>query len=101
MVDLFEDDDLEEAEYWAAREVLEEILGSLPSRFIVLLELHRLVITDSEDVMVDKWEKADRLLDLYNLLPEEWRSEKFAPDLDQMDRLIESLTPFIDDRSSA
>lgn len=31
MVDLFEDDDLEEAEYWAALEVLEEILGSLPS----------------------------------------------------------------------
>ena len=101
MVDLFEDDDLEEAEYWAAREVLEEILRSLPSRFMVLLELHRLVIADSEDVIVDKWEKADRLLDLYNLLPEEWRSEEFDPDLDLMDRLIESLTPFLDDRSSA
>ena len=101
MVDLFEDDDLEEAEYWAAREVLEEILGSLPSRFMVLLQLHRLVIADSKDVIVDKGEKADRLLDLYNLLPEEWHSEEFDPDLDQMDRLIESLTPFLDDRSSA
>ena len=98
MVDLFEDDDPEEAEYRAAREVLEEILGSLPSRFMILLELHRLVIADIEDV---KWEKADRLLDLYNLLPEEWLSDKFDPDLDEMDRLIESLTPFIDDRSSA
>lgn len=55
----------------------------------------------SEDGIVDKWENADRLLDLYNLVPEEWRSEKFDPDLDQMDRLIESLTPFLDDRSSA
>lgn len=64
----------------------------------MLLELHRLVIADIEDV---KWEKADRLLDLYNLLPEEWLSDEFDPDLDQMDRLIESLTPFIDDRSSA
>lgn len=98
MVDLFEDDDPEEAEYRAAREVLEEILGSLPSRFMILLELHRLVIADIEDV---KWEKADRLLDLYNLLPEEWLSDKFDPDLDEMDRLIESLSPFIDDRSSA
>lgn len=78
--------------------MLEEILGSLPSRFMMLLELHRLVIADIEDV---KWEKADRLLDLYNLLPEEWLSDEFDPDLDQMDRLIESLTPFIDDRSSA
>lgn len=57
MGDLFDDDDLEEAEYRAAREVLEEILGSLPSRFMVLLELHRLVIADSKDVIVDKWEK--------------------------------------------
>lgn len=78
--------------------MLEEILGSLPSRFMILLELHRLVIADIEDV---KWEKADRLLDLYNLLPEEWLSDEFDPDLDEMDRLIESLTPFIDDRSSA
>ena len=101
MVDLFEDDDLEEAEYRAAREVLEEILGSLPSRFKVLLQLHRLVIADSKDVIVDKGQKADRLLDLYNLVPEEWDSEEFDPDLDQMDRLIESLTPFLDDRSSA
>lgn len=79
MVDLFEDDDLEEAEYWAAREVLEEIRGSLLPRFRVLLELHRLVIADSEDVIVDKWEKAGRLLDLYNLLPEEWRSRRVRP----------------------